>query len=225
MSRRTIIPADADPVEHAEARAELERAGLPYVEWRDRAAARVLLAFEPDDTRVAIGRINACTIALPHDSRVSRRHAELVRVDDGWDVVDGGSTNGTAVGSEVVVDRRRLRDGDRIVIGDTTLHYHAPGAPGSERARPAVGLTRQQRRVLAALCRPLLDGSTHRPAANSEIAAALMLSVERVKELLLELYERCGIDDVPAVQRRVRLARLAIEHGLVEPPQRDARTA
>lgn len=62
------------------------------------------------------------TIDLGHpldDPAVSRKHAELRPTDDGWQVVDVGSTNGTVVAGETIaadspVD---LADGDHVNLG------------------------------------------------------------------------------------------------------------
>ena len=56
------------------------------------------------------------------DPNVSRRHAELRRADDGWHVVDLGSTNGVKVNDRRTEDAL-LRPGDRIRIGVTDLTF------------------------------------------------------------------------------------------------------
>ncbi len=73
---------------------------------------------------LTIGRGNDCAIRLD-DANVSRRHAALVRLDDGWAVTDLDSTNGTRV-NDREVGRARLRDGDVIEVGLTRLTFHDP---------------------------------------------------------------------------------------------------
>lgn len=69
--------------------------------------------------RMTIGRKD-CDIII--DSiHVSRAHAELVRKSDSWEIRDLKSLNGLEVGGKVV-ERWRLRDGDRIKIGDATIY-------------------------------------------------------------------------------------------------------
>ena len=54
-------------------------------------------------------------------------HAALERAGDDWILVDDGlSHNGTYVGGERVNGRRRLRDGDVISVGTTTIAFCAP---------------------------------------------------------------------------------------------------
>lgn len=72
----------------------------------------------------AVGRSGEADVALP-DASMSRRHAELV-VDGGTITVrDLGSRNGTWVNG-VRVTEAVLRDGDRLQLGATRLHFHAP---------------------------------------------------------------------------------------------------
>jgi hypothetical protein len=84
----------------------------------------------PDGTRqrlgagtITIGRSAECEVRLT-DTSVSRRHAEVRATGDGWTVVDLGSTNGTKVNGAVVTERK-LKDGDTVAAGDSTLRFEA----------------------------------------------------------------------------------------------------
>ncbi|MBW3548493.1 MAG: FHA domain-containing protein, partial [Actinobacteria bacterium] len=84
----------------------------------------------PDGERVAlsndtttIGRSADCTVHLT-DSSVSRRHAEVRPAGDGWMLVDLRSTNGTKVNGATITERR-LKDGDRISLGDVHVRFEA----------------------------------------------------------------------------------------------------
>jgi hypothetical protein len=68
-----------------------------------------------------LGRMAGCDVVLT-DPGASRRHAQIVRRDDGYAVTDLGSTNGTLVNGESVRERL-LVDGDRITIGSTVLEF------------------------------------------------------------------------------------------------------
>ena len=72
---------------------------------------------------VTIGRLAECDVVLA-DANVSRKHAEVRPRGDGFEVADLGSTNGTRVNG-VVVQERRLADGDEITLGGTTLRFEA----------------------------------------------------------------------------------------------------
>ena len=47
---------------------------------------------------VVLGRQATCTVGLPHDSEVSRRHARLFWRDQSWWLEDLKSSNGTFIG-------------------------------------------------------------------------------------------------------------------------------
>ena len=73
--------------------------------------------------RIVVGRSRECEIRV-EDGNVSRRHAELSRDgNDGWTVVDLGSTNGTEVNGRRITKRTKLDDGDRIGVGGTELVF------------------------------------------------------------------------------------------------------
>ena len=82
----------------------------------------------------------------------------------------------------------------------------------TERART---VTPAQRQVLTALCRPLLADPSALPAANDDIAAELVLSVDAVKGHLRQLFARFGLTDLPPTHKRIRLAQEAMRQGLV----------
>lgn len=73
-----------------------------------------------------VGRQENCDLVIP-DPAVSRRHAELVRRDDGWWIADLESSNDTFVNGAMVKERR-LHPLDRIKIGSTELVYLDPEA-------------------------------------------------------------------------------------------------
>ncbi len=61
-------------------------------------------------------------IDLSGDDAVSRFHAELRRREDGYYLVDLGSTNGTRLGEEEVtaLSEVKLKSGDEISLGEKT---------------------------------------------------------------------------------------------------------
>jgi DNA-binding NtrC family response regulator len=92
-----------------------------------------LLVFEEDSTRVVplcargdlvIGRGESAQVQIK-DTSVSRAHARLSIEPGSARVLDLGSHNGTLVNGERVEDTRALMTGDVIVLGATTLIYHA----------------------------------------------------------------------------------------------------
>jgi pSer/pThr/pTyr-binding forkhead associated (FHA) protein len=78
---------------------------------------------------ILIGRAvsNATWEISLQDTAVSRPHARLQRVADGWVVMDMGSVNGTLLNNNFLTPQTpyALHDGDILVIGQTTLLYRA----------------------------------------------------------------------------------------------------
>ena len=73
---------------------------------------------------VVLGRSRECDIRID-DANVSRRHAEVRNENGAYWIVDLGSTNGIEVNGKRV-DRARLSNDDRIVVGRTDLVFERP---------------------------------------------------------------------------------------------------
>lgn len=69
-----------------------------------------------NDSSVTIGRRADCHIPLDADN-VSRTHAAISRREQGYHVIDLGSSNGTYL-NEQRIESAQLKDGDRIRIGN-----------------------------------------------------------------------------------------------------------
>ncbi len=69
-----------------------------------------------------VGRLPDMDIAIDTES-VSRRHARVLRLADGWYVEDMGSTNGSFVNDVRLEQPRRLTDGDQLRFGDAVLKF------------------------------------------------------------------------------------------------------
>jgi hypothetical protein len=70
---------------------------------------------------VVLGRSREADVRVA-DLNVSRRHAELRQEGTAYWIVDLGSTNGLSVNGKQV-ERKRLRDGDRITLGSTEVVF------------------------------------------------------------------------------------------------------
>jgi DNA-binding SARP family transcriptional activator len=82
------------------------------------------VSIELGSRTLVLGRHPDCEVVLS-DPKVSRRHAELRPLRDGYELVDLGSSNGTRVG-DAEITRHRLADGDRIRIGSSELRVLVP---------------------------------------------------------------------------------------------------
>lgn len=220
MSRAPLDPHSARPAELA-ARIHAERRGDPFLVYRDGAGQQVILELAAERERVTIGRRASSDVSLGWDPEVSRLHAELERIGAEWVVCDEGlSHNGTFVNNERLTGRRRLRGGDILALGKTTIAFCVPSHTSPSVTRTslhgvAIDVTPAQLRVLQALCRPLAEQRYAAPASNREIADELVVSVETVKSTLGRLFELFGLEALPQNQKRAALAAEALERGIV----------
>jgi hypothetical protein len=76
-------------------------------------------------TRTVIGRGSAADLAL-QDTDVSKQHATVFYQDAEFRVRDEKSTNGTFLNGSKVVEYA-IRDGDKILVGDTLLRFRLGG--------------------------------------------------------------------------------------------------
>ena len=170
-----------------------------------------------DGDRIAIGSHGSNDVVLSADRTVSRLHAVLEAFPAGWSLRDMGSRNGTFVNGQKLPGERVLAPGDEIRIGRTRLVLRGSGHgehTTTEAAQPAPVLTRRERDVLIALCRPVLSGDVFtEPASIRAVAAELVVSEAAVKQHLLNLYDKFAIYGVD--NRRLELANQAIRRGAV----------
>jgi hypothetical protein len=224
MSESPLDAHAASPRELRE-RIAAERAGVPFLVFRDDRGEQRLVDLGAVGDRLTIGRRSSNDVPLEWDARVSRVHAALERVGDAWALLDDGlSHNGTWVNGERLSGRRRLRDGDTIAVGATVLVFRVPSGSSSSNATlsaagPHLGelISPAQRRVLVALCRPFKDSRYATPAGNQRIAEELVVSVDTVKGTLRALFELFGIDDLPQNEKRAALALEALRTGVINP--------
>ena len=208
-------------------RSARERPGqVPYFIYRE-DGGDVVFALDETADRLTIGRGPGIDLRLEGDETVSQLHAELERLGRHWVVSDDGlSRHGSYLNGHRLSGRCRLRDGDELRVGSTTLTFRQPppmhsgslaaptAAPPPEQRPPP--LTERQREVLVALARPFArEGGYSVPATNRQIATETHLSVDAVKRHLRILFERFGIGSLPQNEKRVRLVELALQAGLI----------
>ena len=82
--------------------------------------------FELANSEIIIGRDENADLTITSQA-VSRRHARLIREEDGYVLEDLGSSNGTFINGQKISGRRALKSGDQIRLGRVvTLIYEAP---------------------------------------------------------------------------------------------------
>ncbi|MGH9245387.1 MAG: FHA domain-containing protein [Acidimicrobiales bacterium] len=183
--------------------------------WRPDGRELVALG----DARLTVGRGSNNDIAVASDPELSRVHAVLEPLGEGWCVRDVGSSNGTFVNGDRIWSVRPLRSGDEIRLGRIRLIYRGASVTEDETitrtASPPPALTKRERDVLVALCRPVLSADLFtEPASIRQIADDLVVSEAAVKQHLVRLYDKFGVY-ATTERRRVRLANEAVRRGAV----------
>ena len=142
--------------------------------------------FEVRSHLTHIGRGAHNEIVLADDS-VSDSHAKLQRRDDGWYVVDMGSTNGTYVGGRRILGEAQVQGAPDVRVGGIKFIFRPTGAAGDIGAQGAgLGLSTApaddfpvagagQTRAIAALtpeqrARLTAEAAERRRAGSSETA-------------------------------------------------------
>lgn len=77
--------------------------------------------FSLNKEHTIMGRLKTNDITLS-DINISREHAEIVREDSSFFIIDLNSTNGTFVNGKKV-KRQKLKDGDIITLGKTRFEF------------------------------------------------------------------------------------------------------
>lgn len=223
MARSAHPPAGERAISEMKARIEAERAGLPFLLYRDGDGGQGLFSFEPGLEQASVGRGRSADLVLDWDEQVSRLHARFERGADHWAIVDDGlSRNGTFVNGERLSGRRRLSDGDDLRFGATAMTFRAPRAgeppppPGGGGAPATVDLSSTQRRVLLALCGRYRDGDPlDGPAVDQQMAEDLFLSPGAVRTHLMVLFAKFGVEALPAERKRIGVVERAIYAGVI----------
>ncbi|MGZ6096783.1 MAG: adenylate/guanylate cyclase domain-containing protein [Myxococcaceae bacterium] len=172
----------------------------------------------PLGPRTTLGRHPANTLRLA-DREVSKEHASIEKVGNGFVIKDLGSSNGTYVNGRRVRELR-LKDADEIALGNSRLVFHtgdvltSTGSPGvtvlaSAQAAPA---------FLAQLDQPAVDETEFRPAEQLKDQAALRQDYEKLRiahefhrQVGLERDQKSLLDKILAVSFQL----LAADHGVI----------
>ena len=169
-------------------RIEAERRGRPFLVFRGDGREQQILDLDRYGERLSVGRGTTNELSLPWDTEVSRLHAEFECIGGEWTVSDDGlSRNGTFVNGQRVSGRHRLRDGDVIRVGQTSIAYKRPAAEDSQPTQ----------------------------IAGERLTLGDLLVGRRYRELVVLVRPREGDEHLPQNQKRSRLVAEALQSGVL----------
>lgn len=126
----------------------MDKEVLPSIEVVNGVAEGKKFILEPEFDEGIIGRDPNADFPI-EEYVISRRHARILRRDDGFYIKDVGSKNGTYLNNKPI-EEARLEDGDRISLGTITLLFHNPTAVDYE----AINRRKSAKRSVPAATRP-----------------------------------------------------------------------
>lgn len=116
-----LVPAMDVPVDLAITTMPKARPGIPIRLTAVSGAQRGREWLTEVGTETLIGRSPQCAVVIDDDSEVSSRNSVLSAEGGLLFVDDLGATNGTSVNGSPIIGRRRVSDGDLILVGRTEL--------------------------------------------------------------------------------------------------------
>jgi signal transduction histidine kinase len=170
--------------------------------------------FELPDAPALIGRESR---QLPlTDNTVSRRHAEMLPLpgNDGWQIHDMGSANGSYVNGIRVEQDHVLKLGDQIRVGHTVMVYGAQ--PGVSRASGRnVNLSGEEVGMDASIVRTVPSNDDSVVLAVPEPAAAAMSNLKILYQLGAALGSSFNVDQVLEVVMDLVFEHVKADRGFI----------
>jgi two-component system NtrC family sensor kinase len=168
--------------------------------------------FELPDAPTLIGRDSR---QLPlTDNTVSRRHAELHPIGEGWILKDLGSSNGTYVNGLRVDNTYALKLGDQMRVGKTILVYGAQ--PGVSRANTAnLSLASEDSGMDASIMHTVNSNDDSMVLAVPEPAAAAMTNLKLLYQLGAALGSSFDVQQVLEVVMDLVFEHVKADHGFI----------
>jgi signal transduction histidine kinase len=168
--------------------------------------------FELPDDPTLIGRESR---QLPlSDNTVSRRHVELLPIDDGWTLRDLGSSNGTYINGLRVTNRYQLKLGDQIRVGRTLMVVG--WQPGVSRASGGdVNLSGEEAGLDAAIMHTVPSNDDSMVLAVPEPAAAALGNLKILYQLGAALGTSFDIEQVIEVVMDLVFEHVKADRGII----------
>jgi hypothetical protein len=108
------------------------------------------------------------------DIKASRRHCQIVRIPEGFQVLDLSSGNGTYVNG-VQVKQQRLLPGDKIQVGSTTITFDDTPSSASEKKSPPAAPASAPRLESVPAVPPASAAPPPAPARKSSVSSSAAL--------------------------------------------------
>lgn len=131
---------------------------------------RVMQAYDFKQPSIIVGRDDSADVIIDNPS-VSRRHAEIRLGDNGWEVEDLGSSNGTFIAGGRIEGPRSIGLGDEIGFGKFSIVFGKAIGEGE---------------VPVATPNPMADRPTPSPSPPPGAPGTMHINPHEVKELLKE---------------------------------------
>ena len=157
-------------------------------------------SIELEDQVVTIGRGQSNTIRVK-DPAISKRHARLIRNQNGWWIEDLGSVNGTWIESVRVTRLQRLQVGQKFRLGQH--EFSLDETKLEEDSRSELEGRGTIFRTLPAIPSEMGDGTV--PMAVSEVPSGDALHSSAISGLGAELVEEASKESLE--ERKLRLIR------------------
>jgi biotin operon repressor len=183
-------------------------------------AASGLLDVDLEAARATVGRATENDLVIDGDRAVSRVHAVVERLAAGWCLRDLGSTNGTFLNGQQLFVQAPLGSSDEIRVGRTRIVVGRgrddEDLDETDVPEPPPHVTAREYEVLLRLVQPAVSGvGIQELAPPRKIAETLGVTETAVRQHLLSLYRKFGIDVAPGPRMR-RLAGEALRRRAID---------
>jgi len=166
---------------------------------RIRAGSGKELTYRLPNAPIQIGRSPSCQIRLA-DERVSRHHAQVEPVPEGFLLTDLGSGNGTFVNGERI-ERKLLAHGDQVTIAGVVFTFDTGERAEAPAEAPAGGLDEQA-------VRKMKDATA---AIRAEVSKVIVGQAEVLHQILSAMLARghCLMVGVPGLAKTLIVRTIA----------------
>ncbi|MEI8373393.1 MAG: SpoIIE family protein phosphatase [Planctomycetota bacterium] len=146
---------------------------------------------EMNKPELVLGRNSDCDISI-EDFGISRRHAQILHIQDDFFLEDLHSTNGTFLNDQPIHNRQKIANGDRIRISDITFEFHhdvsLQAPPAARPAPPKISVhdeTGDEKLAVVSQCEvcphpsPLLEREENEKQSSTSLHAELKVPLRQ----------------------------------------------